>query len=220
MKINKMKAAFTKTPINEKVEIGLKGLDSGHYNLTYKGIKAIKCPNDYVLYQMIIDEVRPDLIIEIGCNQGGGSMYLADLLAIYNIDGQIHAIDIHSEAKVNFSQYRNIQLFDRGYENYDIDITRKFKRVLVIEDAAHTYECTMGAIEKFASVVSKDSYLIVEDGIIDALGLSKEYNGGPLRAIREFLPHHPEFVVERKWCDFFGRNATFNVNGYLKRISA
>jgi hypothetical protein len=31
------------------------------------------------------------------------------------------------------------------------------------------------------------------------------------------LPLHPEFFVDRKWCDMFGKNATFNVNGYLKK---
>jgi cephalosporin hydroxylase len=67
-------------------------------------------------------------------------------------------------------------------------------------------------------VVSKNSYLIVEDGIVDKLGVSKIFNGGPCKAIREFLPQHPEFVVERKWCDFFGKNATNNVNGFLKKI--
>ena len=44
------------------------------------------------------------------------------------------------------------------------------------------------------------------------------FKGGPCKAIREFLPKHPEFIVERKWCDFFGKNATNNVNGFLKKI--
>ena len=67
-------------------------------------------------------------------------------------------------------------------------------------------------------MVSKDSYFIIEDGIINKLGLEKEYEGGPLKAIREFLPSHSEYIVDRKWCDMFGKNATFNVNGYLKKI--
>jgi len=209
---------FKITPENERVKIDYKGIFKGHFNVTYKGVQAIKCPMDYVIYQMIIGEVRPDLIIEIGCNNGGGTIYLADLLKIYNIKGEVHAIDITENAKENLSPYDNIKLFSDGWEKYDINLVKDFSKILVIEDAAHTYECTIGAIEKFASLVSKDSYLIVEDGIVDKLGMSDEFSGGPLKAIREFLPNHPEYIVDEKWCNFFGKNATFNVRGYLKKI--
>lgn len=218
MILNSIKNKFRIIPKEERVELGLKGLNAGHHKVTYKGVKAIRCPFDYVIYQMLIGEVRPDLIIEIGSHEGGGAMYLSDLLKAYGIDGQIHTIDIHENAKKNIEGYSNIIFFEGGAENYDLSLANKFKKILVIEDAAHTYECTKNAIDKFASVVSKDSYLIVEDGIVNELGLEKEYGGGPLKAIREFLPVHPEFIVDRKWCDMFGKNATFNVNGYLKKI--
>lgn len=54
----------------------LKDIDAGHHKVTYKGVPAIKCPFDYVLYQMIITEIKPDLIIEIGTNKGGSSCIL------------------------------------------------------------------------------------------------------------------------------------------------
>ena len=218
MILKSIKNKFRLIPKEERVELDLKGLNEGHHKVTYKGVKAIRCPFDYVIYQMLIGEVRPDLIIEIGSHEGGGAMYLSDLLKAYRIDGVIHTIDIHENAKKNIEGYSNIIFFGGGAENYDLSLTNKFKKIMVIEDAAHTYECTKNAIDKFASVVSIGSYLIVEDGIVNELGLEKEYGGGPLKAIREFLPVHPEFIVDRKWCDMFGKNATFNVNGYLKKI--
>lgn len=218
MNLNSLKRIFRFIPKNEKVELSLSGLNKGHHKVTYKGIKAIRCPFDYVIYQMIIGEVRPDLIIEIGSHEGGGAIYLSDLLKAYNISGEIHTIDIHDSAKKNVEGYSNIKFFGDGAENYDLSLTKKFNKILVIEDAAHTYECSKSAIDKFASVVSVGSYLIVEDGIVNELGIEKEYRGGPLKAIREFLPDHPEFIVDRKWCDMFGKNATFNVNGYLRKI--
>lgn len=218
MILNTIRKLFRFIPKEEKVELSLEGLNKGHHKVTYKGIKAIRCPFDYVIYQMIIGEVKPDLIIEIGSHEGGGAIYLSDLLKAYNIDGEIHTIDIHDNAKKNLINYPNIKFFGNGAENYDIALAKKFKTILVIEDAAHTYECSKEAINKFASLVTVGSYLIVEDGIVNELGIEKEYGGGPLKAIREFLPSHPEFMVDRKWCDMFGKNATFNVNGYLKRI--
>lgn len=203
---------------NEQVFFDSNTIYYGHQKIKYKGIQAIRCPFDYVIYQMILHEVRPDLIIEIGTNNGGSAIYLSDLMDNFNIEGEIHSIDINNSAKENVRNYKRIQLFTEGWEKYDLDLTKSFNKVLVIEDAAHTYSCTMGAIEKFAPVVSKESYLIVEDGIIDDLGMKEKFNGGPLKALREFLPMHPEFIVDRNWCDMFGKNATFNVNGYLKKV--
>lgn len=210
-----------KTGVNawdEYVSFDSQSVYYGHTKITYKGIRAIRCPFDYVMYQMIISEVKPDLIIEIGTNQGGSAIYFSDLMDSLKIDGEIHSIDINTDAKENVKDYSRIKLHFDGWESYDLAQTEKFQRVLVIEDAAHTYECTLGAINKFASVVTVGSYLIVEDGIVTDINMSKELNGGPLRSLREFLPQHPEFEVDRFWCDMFGKNATFNVNGYLKKI--
>lgn len=27
------------------------------------------------------------------------------------------------------------------------------------------------------------------------------------------------FVIERRWCDLFGKNVTFNPDGYLKKLT-
>ncbi|MGZ8552911.1 MAG: CmcI family methyltransferase, partial [Chitinophagaceae bacterium] len=75
--------------IDTTVSLTIKGIDKGHHNTTYKGVRCIKSPFDYVIYQMIIDEVKPDLIIEIGSYEGGNALYLADLLVLYG-KGEIH----------------------------------------------------------------------------------------------------------------------------------
>lgn len=208
---------FSKTPKDEIVDFSLKTIDKGHHQVTYKGIKAIRCPFDYVIYQMILNEVKPDLIIEIGTRYGGGALYLADLLDAMAC-GEIHAIDIVDDVMPIVKSHKRIKFFFEGWKGYDLSNAKGFKKILIIEDASHRYEDTIGILNKFHRIVSEKSYMIIEDGIIGALGLEKKYNGGPLKAIREFLPKHPEFVVDRKWCDLFGKNATFNVNGYLKKV--
>ncbi|WP_417875142.1 CmcI family methyltransferase [Xanthomarina gelatinilytica] len=209
---------FNKTNKDEQVKITINSIDKGHHQVTYRGVKAIRCPFDYVMYQMIISEVQPDLIIEIGTRKGGGAYYIADLLD--NIGkGAIHTIDIVDEVEPIVKKHDRITFFTEGWSGYDLELTKDFNKILIIEDASHMYEDTIGVLNKFHSVVSKDSYFIVEDGIINELGLENKYNGGPLRAIREFMSLHPEYVVDRKWCNMFGVNATFNVNGYLKKIN-
>jgi cephalosporin hydroxylase len=202
---------------DKKTRFALKDIDEGHHKVTYKGVPAIKCPFDYVIYQMIVFEVQPDLIIEIGTNAGGSSLYLADLLEL-NKKGELHTIDLPGNTEHHsLHSHSRIRLFKNGFENYDTAELSKFKTILVIEDGSHTYEDSLAALKKLSPFVSHGSYYIVEDGIIDNLGRKKEYNGGPVRAIEEFLSINEEFSIERRWCDFFGKNSTFNISGYLKR---
>jgi cephalosporin hydroxylase len=209
--------SFRIVPNDEVIKFNYKTIDKGHHKVHYRGVLAQRSPFDYVIYQMIISEVEPDLIIEIGTNFGGGALYMADILN--NIGhGEVHSIDIIEKCPEVVKRHPRIRLFHEGFEKYDLELTKPFKKIMVIEDASHIYEDTFSAMKRFRGVVTKNSYLIVEDGIVDKLGGSSLFNGGPCKAIREFLPQNPDFIVDRKWCDFFGKNATNNVNGFLKRI--
>jgi cephalosporin hydroxylase len=176
----------------------LKGIYQGHYNITYKDVPCLKCPNDYVIYQMILNEIRPDLIIEIGTNLGGSALYIADLLDSIG-NGIIHTIDIDDRSELAAKQHARIKFFHNGWEGYDLTLATTYEKVLIIEDSSHHYNNTLNVMEKFATIVTKGSYMIVEDGIIDELGFSEKFEGGPVKAIKEFLPLHPEFMIEEKW---------------------
>lgn len=197
----------------------LQDIYQGHHQVTYKGVSAIKCPFDYLLYQMLIFELKPDLILEIGTNKGGSALYLADLLEL-NGRGMVHTVDLPSNQEdVLLQQHPRIRVFKSGYDHYDTELLKNKGTILVIEDGSHEYRDSLACLEKFGPFVTKDSYYIVEDGIVNELGMEKEFNGGPGKAISEYLHQHAEFIVDRRYCDFFGRNATFNTNGYLKKIS-
>jgi cephalosporin hydroxylase len=202
---------------NQKVEISIQSIYKGHFNVKYRGVSAVRCPFDYVIYQMIIHELKPDLVIEIGTNKGGGALYIADLMDLMG-HGEVHTIDIVSDHEKVVEEHPRIKMFFNGCANYDLHLAAPFKNIIVIDDSSHTYENTLSALNKFGPIITMNSYFIVEDGIIEELGLEKDFGGGPLRAIEEFLADNSNFVIDRKWTDFFGRNATFNVNGYLKRI--
>lgn len=203
---------------HREITYPLKDIYNAHHQIVYRGVPCIKCPFDYVLYQMIINQVQPDLIIEIGTNKGGSALYLADLLQLTG-EGVIHSIDVTDECPDIVKNHQRISLFHQGWQNYDFELAKEFKQVLVIEDSSHYYNNTLDAINKFAPLVTKGSYLIVEDGIIDAMGWTKSYKGGPIRAIEEFLDSHLEFKLDKDLENFFGPSATFNTKGFLKRIN-
>lgn len=210
-------AQFEYTPPDERVSLSVRSIVKGHYKVTYHGVPAQKCPFDYVLYQMLISEVKPDLIIEVGTNNGGGSLYLADLLELGG-KGIVHTIDIEDRVPEIVKAHPRIKRFLDGWQGYDISEAKGHETILVIEDGSHTYEDTIGALRKLAPLVSMNSYLVVEDGIVSKLGVKKAFNGGPLKGIREFLSDNKNFKNNPHYSDLFGKNATFNVNGYLQRI--
>lgn len=201
----------------DDVHFNVKSVEVGHHKVLYKGVPILKCPFDYVIIQMIINEVQPDLIIEIGTNRGGSALYYADILdAIGN--GELHTIDIQDIRLEQVKKHKRIKFFNEGFHNYNLNNTLGFKKVMVIDDGSHTYEHVLDCLKKFEKIISFESYFIVEDGILDKLGWKDEYGGGPNKAIYEFVSQSNEFIIDRKWCDFFGVNATFNTNGYLKKI--
>jgi cephalosporin hydroxylase len=203
-------------PPEEKVSFNLRSIYAGHFKVTYRHIPTLRMPFDYVLYQMILTDVRPDLVIEIGTNFGGTTLYFADLMDALG-HGAVHSIDIDNRADNLVVAHPRIKLFHEGWEKYDIRETSGFKKILVIDDGSHMYEDVLSMMQKFAPIVSPNSYFIIEDGIVEEVGLGAQYHGGPIRAIREFMKVHPEFQVDRTYCDFFGINATANVNGYLRK---
>ncbi len=208
---------FKNLKAKNKIYFDIFTIEKGHNNMTYKGLPLRKCPFDYVIYQMIIFEVKPDLIIEIGTDKGGSALYMADLLDSMG-RGMLHTIDIKDETNDLVKKHKRIKTFNEGWQKYDIKVTQKFDNILIIEDSTHFYNNTLAILRHFSSLISVGSYFIVEDGIIDELGLTKDFNGGPLKAINEFLSETNKFQIEKKWCNFFGENATFNVNGYLRKV--
>jgi cephalosporin hydroxylase len=203
--------------IDEEVSFDSSTIKSGCDKSTYRGIPVMKCPFDYFIYQMLVFLVKPDLIIEVGSYRGGSTLYLADLLDILG-SGEIHTIDVANNCHELVNSHKKIKIFSSGWQGYDIDLAKNFNKVMVIEDASHRYYDCLLTLRKFAPIVSKDSYLVVEDGIVTELGWGDAYYGGPLRSISEFLQENRDFQIDRTYCDMFGKNATFNVNGYLKRI--
>ena len=126
--------------MNYEMFFDINTISKGHHNVTYRGIKTIKCPFDYVIYQMMIFDLKPDLIIEVGTNHGGSALYMADMLDLIG-KGEIHTIDI-KEYEMNslVLNHPRIKRFLGGYSNYDINLTNGFKNIMVIDDGSHTYE--------------------------------------------------------------------------------
>ena len=86
---------------------------------------------------------------------------------------------------------------------------------LVILDSDHTKTHVAKELERFAPLVTKGSYLIVEDTNISGHPI-EDYSGDPMGAVLEFLSTHPEFESDRSREKYLISQNPF---GYLRRIA-
>jgi len=87
-------------------------------------------------------------------------------------------------------------------------------RVMVILDSDHAQAHVRAELDVYAPLVTSGCYLIVEDTNVNGHPVYPLHGPGPMEAVNDFLPAHPEFEVDRN-CERF--MLTFNPNGYLRR---
>jgi cephalosporin hydroxylase len=92
--------------------------------------------------------------------------------------------------------------------------------LLVVEDSNHLAATTAAVLDFFDRWLRPGEFIVIEDGILTAMRAADSYGGGPLRAIHEFLARTGgRYEIDRALCDYFGTNVTWNVDGYLRRVS-
>jgi cephalosporin hydroxylase len=101
------------------------------------------------------------------------------------------------------------------------DVMRTIERpLLVVDDASHVASATTAVLEFFDEWLQPGEFIVVEDGILTAMRVEQAYDGGPLRAIHDFVSRSDgRYEIDRALCDYFGTNVTWSVDGYLRRVA-
>jgi len=197
-------------------------IQQGAMAYRYRGVPLLKDPFDLALYPMLLERARPRTIIEIGSYAGGSAMWLADQAALIGLDLRVHSIDRQPPAGV---AHPSVAFLQGDARDLGRTLTSSFlesidRPLLVIEDSDHLAVTTAAVLEFFQAWLRPGEYICIEDGILTAMRAEDRYDGGPLRAIRDFLARSGgRFEVDRSLCDYFGHNVTWNVDGYLRRVS-
>jgi cephalosporin hydroxylase len=186
-------------------------------NTRWLGTDVLKCPLDLWVYQELLYEIRPDLIIETGTAYGGSASYLAALCDLLGC-GRIVTVDALARpgrpAHPRVS-YRTGRSTDPAIVAELHAMVRPGDRVLVILDSDHSEQNVLAELRAYHGLVSVGSYCIVEDSNVNGHPVSGEFGPGPMEAIRAFLRENDAFEIDRDREKFF---LTFNPSGFLKRI--
>jgi cephalosporin hydroxylase len=185
----------------------------------WMGARAHKNPMDAWIYQEILFEVKPDVVVEIGSAYGGTTLYLSHMLDLIGA-GTVVSVDID---RTHFS-VKHPRIVEVTGDSGAAEVVARVgelcrgKRTLVIHDGDHAMAPVLRDLRAYGPLVSVGSYLIVEDGVMD---LFRPGDGigtvapGPLPAIETFVGEHPEFETDMTRERYL---MTYNPRGFLKRV--
>jgi cephalosporin hydroxylase len=177
------------------------------------GVNVLKTPTDMWVYQELMTEIKPDLIIETGSYCGGSALFMRDVLNKIHPQGKIISIDITHHLIREEARLPGIEYYLGGSTEVET-ITyikayiaaNKCERVMVILDSDHEEDHVLKELELYAPLVTVGSILIVED---------TSNHPGPLAAVNSWSLRQKYFKKNLMGEKFM---LTFNRDGYWERI--
>lgn len=180
------------------------------------GVRTDKNPVDLWIYQEVLHELRPDLIVETGTAFGGSALYLASMCDLLG-HGRVVTVDIiEQEERPRHPRIEYLTGSSTAPETVE-EVERRIEpgaTILVVLDSNHKRDHVLEELRLYAPFVSPGSYVIVEDTILNGHPVTPEYGPGPMEAVDAFLAETDEFEADRRREKLY---LTFNRKGYLRR---
>ncbi len=202
------------------------------YHFTWMGRPVIQFPQDLLAIQEIVWRVRPEVVIETGVAHGGSLVFYASLLELLGGRGLAIGVDTairphNREAIEAHSMFKRIALI-QGSSTDESVVEQVRARVadrtgaLVVLDSHHEHAHVLRELELYSPFVTRGSYVVVCDTIIDDMPLDSfpgrpwGVGNNPKTAVREFLRRNDAFEIDRT----FDEKLLISVapEGYLKCI--
>jgi cephalosporin hydroxylase len=199
------------------------------YNWTFMDLPIIQMPEDIVLTQELLWELKPDYVIELGIAWGGSLAMYAAFMELAG-KGQVIGIDItipkHNAEKIMScpvsSRISLIEGSSIDKDLFDKIASRipKGSKVMMVLDSNHTHEHVYQELILWSPLVQAGSYIIVSDTIVEHIPAQEHRprpwgpGNNPGTAAIKFLSENPRFTSENSYSD--RAIASFNPAGYLK----
>ena len=178
----------------------------------WKGLSLMKDPMTLSIYMMMMQEIKPQTILEFGTYDGGSSLWMSDTMKSLGYDCDIHTFDINEDrvnipkdSGIKFHKLDNNKIQEFISENQNL-FTQLKSPILMIEDAHENAGELIRSLDPF---LKAGDYLVIEDTLDQ-----KKYN-------KTFLAENGiqkmNYEIDTFYCDFWGVNNSWNVNSILKK---
>ncbi len=202
------------------------------YNFSWLGRPILQYPQDICAMQELIWKVKPDLVIETGIAHGGSLILSASIQELTGGKGMVVGIDIdirkHNRREIEkHRMFKRIKMIEGS--SVDPAIIRKVKtfakgrrKILVFLDSNHTHAHVLRELELYSVLVSRGSYLVVFDTLIEFMPKGSSGNrpwdkrNNSMTAVKAFLKNHKNFVADKEIENKL--LITSAPHGFLKRI--
>jgi cephalosporin hydroxylase len=181
------------------------------------GTEILKCPFDLWMYQEILFERQPDLIIETGTAHGGSALFLAGICDLLK-HGQVVSVDIQPATKL--PEHSRITWLRGDSVSPEVlravtDLRSRVDTAMVILDSNHEFNHVFREMGAYAPLVSVGQYLVVEDTNVNGHPVYESFGPGPWEAVEYFLANGGgDFRIDHSRERFL---ISFNPSGYLLR---
>ena len=193
-------------------------------SMWFGDMEILKNPLDLWMVQQIIFEVKPDYIVETGTLHGGSALYYAHTLHGFGMEkARVITIDILDSRKATslkplWNRYVEFVLGSSVDPKVVASIAGrvKGKKVLVALDSEHTMTHVLKEMKLYGPMVSRGSYMIVEDTHLDGVPTNTGLGPGPMAAVRRYLAEGGSHEFEQD----FSRETllmSFNPGGWLRK---
>jgi cephalosporin hydroxylase len=181
------------------------------------GVPTQKNPLDLWVYQEILFETRPEIVVETGTASGGSALYLASLCDLLGT-GRVISVDI--DVVEGRPEHERITYLTGSSTSEEIvakvrEQAAGAASVMVVLDSDHRKGHVLDELRLYSALVTVGGYLVVEDTNINGHPVYRKFGPGPMEAVDEFLRGTSDFVIDTKREKF---HMTFNPGGYLCRV--
>lgn len=193
-------------------------IEAATHRYTHRGIAMVKNPFDLALYAKLLWDLKPRTIIEIGSWDGGSALWFRHQTILNGARAEVYSVDVKRVVDQPYGPVfivgdaNSLELvFSKNF--FENEVVRP---LLVVDDGSHNRDDIVAVLRFFHPHLRCGDYVVVEDG---RTASDAAHGGGPKAALAEFLATCGDgYEIDRTYCDFFGENATWNMDGWLKRL--
>jgi cephalosporin hydroxylase len=186
------------------------------YQWEWCGVPIIRHPDDIVLQQEIMWDLKPTRVIETGIARGGSLVLTASLLTLQGLSGKVLGLDIqilpHAHTSLlPWTSSGQIEVIEcDSTSEVAVNKVEKFlcgvsTPCLLIVDSNHSHDHVLNELNLLAPLLPLGSIVIVADTIVEEM--PPDYypdrpwgrGNNPLTAVRKFLNDNSDFKLDSRW---------------------